>query len=484
MNDTNRSWHRHRWLRVITGRQRFSSPRSAVWALGMLGLGSAVVAGLVSGCRGVPADGEREAQAAVAEVGERLARTEAGGRGGEDLTADSGLDDYLAAAMRGQPRVRAAYFAWAATVDRITVERSLPDPLLTFQMDLREVVQAVMPGLMMDFPGPGKLGARAAVVEAESRARYFGFQQAVLAAAFDVKQAYFRLRFLEDRLRLTRENLALVGELEQIARAQNAAGRVTLQDVLRAQIEEDRIGTEVANLADSRNPLLAALKAAVGLGPADLDLALPTRFDDSASPRSPAEVRSIALARSPRLRAMTAELNQAEAGIQLARTTRVPDFTTGIEADVYGSPYLYRPRAGVTLPLWRDKIAAEIRAAQNRKEATAARLSAAEIDLAVEFADRYYAYREAVRNLGLFEDQLIPKALQSVAVARAGYLAGQIDFFNLIDAQRTLLDFQLRAVDARLQLELASAALSLLVAGIPPDGAPLLPESDRQTPDA
>ena len=97
----------------------------------------------------------------------------------------------------------------------------------------------------------------------------------------------------------------------------------------------------------------------------------------------------------------------------------------------------------MTLPLWRDKIAAQIAEAQAGKQAAAARLTAEQIALAVDFAEKSFMYREASRNLLLLHDQLLPKARQSLDVARIGYLSGQLDFFNLSDAERTLLGFQL-----------------------------------------
>ena len=59
-------------------------------------------------------------------------------------------------------------------------------------------------------------------------------------------------------------------------------------------------------------------------------------------------------------------------------------------------------------------------------------------------------------------------------MARAGYLAGQIDFFNLIDAEQTLLRFAVAEVEARTQRELALAELSLVILGVPPTNAPIL----------
>ena len=88
------------------------------------------------------------------------------------------------------------------------MERSLPDPQITFQSDIADIVMTVMPGFMQEFPGPGKLRARAAVASAESRAKYFAFESAALQTAFDLKQAYYELYFLDERLRINHETLS------------------------------------------------------------------------------------------------------------------------------------------------------------------------------------------------------------------------------------------------------------------------------------
>ena len=85
-------------------------------------------------------------------------------------------------------------------------------------------------------------------------------------------------------------------------------------------------------------------------------------------------------------------------------------------------------------------------------------------------AERAFLYREATRTLQLLQDQLLPKQRSSLEVARTGYLAGQIDFFNLTDAEQTLLRFGLDEVEARTQRELSRAELLLIVQGMPPLG--------------
>lgn len=382
--------------------------------------------------------------------------------------------------MLNQPRVAEAYYNYSYSVERITVERSLPDPKLTFEMDITNIVSTVMPGLMIDLPWPMKLVARADVASAQSQAKYFVFESAVLETAFDVKRPYYRLHFLDDRIRINRNMLNLMNELEQVARAQNESGKVTLQDVLRAQIEQERLKTEIANLEDSRNPLMAELKTALGLTPDKPDPPVPSEFKSTPLNLSSDQLYAEAMAHNPQLKSMESEVRAADDGIRLARMSRLPDFTLGVQADVKATPIMYRPKFEMTLPIWLDKIAAEIASAQARKSAASARFSTEQIQLVVEFAGKSFMYREAKRNLQLLDGSLLSKAQMSLDVARAAYSANQIEFINLLEAERTLLEFQLAEVEARTQCELALAELSLII-GVHPEGAPL-PEAATPKP--
>lgn len=439
-------------------------------------LGGAVVTMMaLAGCVGTPTATERAARTDIAAISRRY-------RPGDSkpelpaLTAASPLADLLRFAMLNSPRVEAAYYEWAMSVEGIAPARSLPDPRLTFEADIADTVISLVPGLMIDLPGPGKLRAAGDVAAAESGVAYFGFEIEILRTALAVKTAYFRLHFLEETIRVQRETLGLLRDLEDIARQQNAAGRVTLQDVLRAEIAREQVATRIENLEDSRGTLVAEFKAALGLGAAEMDPPLPSLFEPSAGDPRPDELLATALARNPGLRALEGDVRRAEASLELARKSGVPDFSLGIEADVNANPLLYTPSAGMTLPIWRDKIAAEIAGAQAGKRAAEARLTAEEVQIAADLAAMLYAYREAERNDALLREKLVPMARQSLDAARAGYVAGRAGFLDVIDAQRTLLGFELDGVGARTQRELSLASLSLSIAGIPPGGAPILEE--------
>lgn len=429
---------------------------------------------LLTGCVGVATEGEKRARKDQEAVG-RLYRPDGDKPAMPQLDTNSPLQDFLLFAMLNQPQVEAAYYDWAASVRRITVERSLPDPRLTFQSDIANAVMAAVPGLMMDFPGPGKLKWAANVATAESEARYFVFENAILQTAFALKKSYYQLYFLNAKVSVNRDALQLVEQIERLARTQNEVGKVTLQDVLRAQIEQERIATEISNLEDSRIPLLAQFKAALGLKAEDAPPPVLQKFESTPLDLTSDQLFATAVARNSRLKAIEAEVRRADASIRLAYKARVPDLTVGVEVDAKASPTFVTPQLGVTLPIWRDKIAAQIAEAQAGKRASEARLSAEQIALAVEFAEKSFMFREATRDVELLTERLLPKARQSLEVAQSGYVSGKVDFLNLFDAERTLLGFQLSEVEARVQRELALAELSLLILGTPPAGAPVLP---------
>lgn len=109
------------------------------WRLALL-----VVLGL-TGCRGTVAPVERAAREKLA-VTTRAYRPAGQIPPGPVLSTNSTLADLTTYALRHHPQVAAAYADWVGAVNEITVARSLPDPQLTFEMDIADAVTSVMPG--------------------------------------------------------------------------------------------------------------------------------------------------------------------------------------------------------------------------------------------------------------------------------------------------------------------------------------------------
>lgn len=438
------------------------------------GFGAILLAGLLTGCNGTVQPSERAAQKQLAAVADHY-RPQDQLPKLPVLSTNSTLAEVLTYALLNHPQVASAYYDWVASVNNITVARSMPDLQLTYQMDIADAVTSVMPGLLQTFPAQGKLKAQAGLAAADSAAKQTAYETAVLQTAYGVKQSYYQLWYLDETLRVDREMQRLLVRLEQIARGQNAAGQVTLQDVYRAQIEEDRLAAEITNLEDSRGALLMQYQGALGLAHEHAAPPWPIRFTGP-SPAVPVDdLLATAFARNPQLAAMRADIARAEAGMALAQAAGRPETSAGLMVDAKASPVLFRPLGTVSLPVWQDKLKAETAAAKAGQQAATARLAGAQLTLMMTFAEKSYNYRQVTRTLTVLEQQLIPKTQHSLAIARSAYLDGKTDFFNLMDTERSLLNQESDLIAARLQRELVLAEISLLIAGVPPEGTPLLP---------
>jgi len=428
---------------------------------------------LTTGCRGLATSGEKSARKDLAEVSRQWQTNLA------TLTTNATLHEAVYLAVQNHPQVIAAFADWSASVESITVARSLPDPKLTFQAYIQDNLTSLMPGLSADIPGYGKRDARAAAATSNSRAKYFQFAAAVQQTAFGLQKSYYPLHFLDAKLNVNRQTLTLLSKLEALARAKNEVGQGTLQDVLKAQMEQKQLQTETTNLEDSRQVMLAQFKAALGLRPEQADPPVPAEPNFTDNRLDDEQLLANALKQNPRLQELAAEIRSAEANIQVARKEKMPDFSAGFQAEVYEPPF-YWPQASISLPIWRDKLAAERAAAEAGLRAAKARLTAGQISLAVEFAEQSFLVREADRQLVLLRESLLPRAKQSLEIARVAYQSSRVDFPNVIDAERSQLNFQLDEIAAQTQREIARAELILMVAGVRPGNVPLLKPTNTQ----
>jgi outer membrane protein TolC len=459
---------------VETGRARVQrrcggseTHRARVYLLPAAVALAAVAMFLLAGCSAAPARHEDASRQDLA-VATKAYRPDGARPPLPELTADSGLPDLMLYALLNNPRVEATFHDWAAAVWAITTARSLPDPMFVFSANIVQSASTLSAGFVTDpganWPGPGKLPLKADAAYGETLKRRAIFEQELLATALAVKRAWVQQAVLEEEIRRTGDMLSVVDDMEAIARQRLSVGKVTPQDVLRAQMERDRLGSQLASLQDSRRPLEARLRSALGLGPEAAPL--PTfapRLTAEPADFTEQSLLETAFAHNPGLKAMRGEVVQAMALYQLAQKNTVPDYSFGIGLTALTTPVPVSPSFGVTLPIWRDKIAAEVAGGRSGLAAAEARLSAEQLDLAVRFAEAAYAWREADRMVALHGVQLLPKAKAALESARAGYAGGVTNFSDLLDAQREVLEHHMLHAEALGQRELVLAEMSLVI---------------------
>jgi len=448
---------------------RSTAPRSVLFLAVAVALG---------GCAITPSSSERQAQTQVKEVGDLL-RPSGAKPTLPVLTPDTPIPNYMLYGVLNHPRVEAAYHEWRASVAAIAPARALPDPQLTFEADVADMLMTLMPGIMFDFMMPGKRSAMAEEFASVSSVAYRTYAIAVLETAAEVRRAWLELAYLDEALRLRGNVLEALDQAAAMANADYTTGRGmgTLETQVRLANEAGKARSELATLEDRRIGFRVRFKSALGLKFSDPDPTWPQAPLTSTMLPSENEIWRRAEAANPELRRMRAMVDMAIAGVAVANKAGTPDFTVGVMADLKANPLMIRPTATMTLPIWREKIRANIAAAEARRDAAAARVSAEQLNLAAELAQMLSMVRESDRMIAYIDGTALPNYERAIASIEAGYQSGMTGPGMIPETRAMALTMRLERAAALRDRENAVTSLLLMTADLVPARAPLVTET-------
>jgi outer membrane protein TolC len=170
---------------------------------------------------------------------------------------------------------------------------------------------------------------------------------------------------------------------------------------------------------------------------------------------------------------MRAMVEMAVAGVEVARRAATPDFSLGAMANLVNSqpdPRMIRPVASITLPIWREKIAASIDAAEGRGAAAGAREQAEQLELAAELAQMLDTVHESERTIDFIDNTGLPNLERLMTSAEAGYQTGVAGMAAIPEARLMELAMGSERIAALREREMAATDLALLTADIAPAG--------------
>ena len=368
---------------------------------------------------------------------------------GEEATLAT-LEGALAYAAAHHPGLAAARAERDAAEARIIPAGTLPDPMLG--LAARSVEREVGIALSQTFPLAGKRQLKAAAAREEARAAENMLHARWLEVAAEVVSAFSEFAFLARARALTEENLALLKQLEEVARARYRTAQAPYADVVRAQVELGRVEDELRSLTEGESAAAGRLNAALGRSvgaPLPPLAGLPEVVQELAAE----EVEAAVSAANPELAALAHQVAAAQQELEVAQRIRVPDLTVGVE--VMRSGAMRRTgvgvMAGINLPIWRDCCRAEVREAAARVEASAARRAERELALLSQARLALYRFRDATRRGELYAGRLIPQSQQALAAMVTAYRAGEATFADLVETSRMALEFQLARERARVE---------------------------------
>lgn len=416
----------------------------------------------------------------------------------QQLAGARPVDEYIQFALQQNPEIQAARNRLESLSYQVPVAASLQDPMLGVTALPAPVQTAagrqdLIVTASQKLPWFGKLDTQAGVAEAHAGVARAEFAAVELATIARVKQAYYELYYVQQAITVTEEEQQLLAEIRQVAEARYRSGGTSQQDVLRADLEISNVENDLIRLrqllVSGQARLASVMHAAPRTQLAAVDQLSPVR-----APQDLEALQQQAVVARPELHARLAAIERDRRKVDLARLDYRPDFTLGaswISVGAAGISPVANGRdavlvsAGVNLPIYRKRLAASVRSAEAQAVSSARDYDALRDVTLEEVTNLFAQARSQYEMLTLFEEDILPKARQTLDVSSRAYNVGEVDFLQLVDNWRQLLRYELtyRRLEANLRQSLAE--LERVVGGFQlasPERVPPSPADVRELP--
>jgi outer membrane protein, heavy metal efflux system len=384
---------------------------------------------------------------ASAQSGLALGGNEAQAAMGPALTDDPVLREMVGAALARRPELTAARAQIAAERARPPQSRPLPDPTLSvgIQNDGFERIQIgkmesswVYIVASQTFPWPGKRRLREDVVSFDVRGADVDLRRLLLTVAAEVERGYVDLLLVRDQLGLLDRLDSLWQQAEAAARARYEAGEGAQSDLLRAQLEKQRLRQRRWALLAEESRRTTALNRLRGR-PMSEPIAKGRGLADLPDPALPDARQAVdfALAQSPELERARLAGAQADRRVDLARRERWPDLTISAGVMPRGGQFETMWQAGLalSLPVWSLARQAKV-VEENQARGQAARSNAVAVAQLLEqrVRERLESLRSAVESNRLYRTGLLVQSQATVESTLLQFQVGRVTFASVLEA--------------------------------------------------
>jgi outer membrane protein TolC len=390
----------------------------------------------------------------------------------------SSLESLLELARSQNPEFAAMRHEAEAASERVYPAGALPDP--TLRTELRDITNQgmdaspnLLPGrigstkytLIQPVPFWGKRDLKREVAEAEANQAKGRAAATWAELSARIKTAYAQFYLVARAETLTREILGLVNKLEKITQTRYANGLAPQQDVIRAQVEQTGMRSELVEIQNEHHHAHVRLNTLLNrntmapLAEPELLRAIP----------APAKLDYTTLeerlrARNPQLFSEEARVASAEKNRELVYKNRYPDFNLGLSPIQTGSRINeWELMIELNIPLQQESRRSQEREAQALLSAAQSRKEATQKQLIADLAENLSALETARRVEALARDNFMPQAELTFKSALAGYETGKVDFATLLDAQRQIRKARLDELKAQTTAQMRLAEIERLL---------------------
>jgi cobalt-zinc-cadmium efflux system outer membrane protein len=424
-------------------------------------------------CLGVVASMALPGGAAEPQRGAKTARPNKN-RAAEDDTLS--LNRAIRLALDHNPQLQASDARKEAAVGRSVQARAWPNPELEVFSDdiptrsggLSQAKNMVGITQVVPYPGKKKADREIGAADAATGAAAWRLNRAELVR--DVKIAYGLVQTAEGSAAVADDLVKVAAAAAAAAGKRNAAGEITLQEQLRAEIQLEQTKAEKV---DALSQAAVARQEFVRLiGRPDLrDARLRDAPDESGKLSLVNSAPSAILAGHPAMVAARARRDQAVATLRRAGLEPRPDVTVGVAAgrDQAFGENLMALRLSIPLPLFDRSKGKQQEALAGVREAEAG-IVATQQELLAAWRTAVARYKAAADQVAAHRERILPKSEEALRLVQTGFEEGKFNFIDYLDIQRTTAEARLAYQKKLFELNSARAELEAMAEAVPAGG--------------
>ena len=375
------------------------------------------------------------------------------------------LNDYLQMAAQENAGLKAKYNLYLAALEAVDQQASLPDPTLSFGYFISPVETRVGPqrfrfSLTQMFPWKGTLPLKKKAAAHLAQMRFEEFMQAKNELYHQVKLKWLSLYELEQEMRITEENLAILKTYEPVTQTKYEANLVSLSDLVRVQINIDEESTHRDLLLLKRKPLQSDFNTLLNRAP-DIEVLITDSLSNQQD--QPLNLDSL-MTNQPALKTARLNIELAKTEEKLADKLRKPNLGFGLDyafvskrsgqtIDDNGKDILM-PMVSMSLPVFGKKNRALKKSAALKKASAENLLEHTEKQYQNQWINTTYKLESAERELALYKNE-IDKTNLLLRVLITEYTNNNREFEEVLATQQRLLAIRLAQVKASVQYQAA-----------------------------
>src|SRR6056297_508456 len=387
------------------------------------------------------------------------------------------IEAYQQLAAENNPAIRAEFQKYLASLEEEPQVGALPDPEVAFAYFISPIETRLGPqqariSLTQMFPWFGSLSGKRSVSEAKSKAQYEVFQETRNRLFYQTEKTLMELYELEQSLEIAKENLDILNSLVEISLRRYETDQASQVDVLRAQIEQEDLKTEIALLEDNKEVLIQKMNKLLNLE-GDMEIITPDSLMPVADIRGEMDLMSQLVEQNPSLNRLRYQEESARNMKRLAAADGKPSFGVGLDyiftgertdvANLTGNGNdAVIARASFRIPIFRSKYSAKVQQAELNIQSVQSQIVTEENRLETDLESSIRDYNDARRRYQLYDQKQVQRVSQALNIMTQTYAADSSNFEEILRMQRKLLDYQLSRIQSLVDMRTSSAYIDYL----------------------